>query len=228
MLGSPRCGVATIAPSPARPIASPTDSLRPRPAGRAVPRTSRGRDLDAFLQHDRPRVHPGVHEHDADARLGVAICKRALHRRRAAIPRQERRMHVSAPKRRRAGARPASVRTRPARRRSERLRLHLRGKRFERRRLEYGNPQASAASLTGVGTKLCPRPEGRSGCVTTPAKIRQPRDRLQAGMANALVRRTASLARASCANTLRPAAASATSTLPRFSEAGRSWPCRRR
>ena len=53
-----------------------------------------GRDLDALLQHDRARVHAGVHQHDADARFGVAVCDRALNRRCAAIARQQRRMDV--------------------------------------------------------------------------------------------------------------------------------------
>ncbi len=53
-----------------------------------------GSERGAFLQHDVTGVHPRVHQDDRYPRFGAAIGDRRLQRGRAAVQRQQRRMHV--------------------------------------------------------------------------------------------------------------------------------------
>ena len=109
--------------------------------------------------------------HDRHAGLGVAGHHGPVDRRRAAPSRQQRRVHVDQAQprawrgRRRAGScrRPRPRRGRApvprARRGTPRPSAGPAGGR--------GRPCSSANTFTGPGLGFCPRPRGRSGCVTT-------------------------------------------------------------
>ena len=77
---------------------SAASSSAPSCASRScsVAESSSGPDGRAALRDNGAGVEPGVHFHDGDAGLGVAIGNRPLNRRRAAIFRQQRRVNVQA------------------------------------------------------------------------------------------------------------------------------------
>ncbi len=108
-------------PAPGAPAASrrrTVDNVRahPRPPAfaRASPRVSRAPIGTRTTSSIGPVSSPASISHDRDAGLGVARQQRALDRRRAAPPRQQRRVHVDAavPRPRRASAAAAAGRRR--------------------------------------------------------------------------------------------------------------------
>ncbi len=120
----------------------------------------------------------------------TAVAERALQRRRAAIERQQARMHVQKAERRQLEDRPGhdlAVR-------GEREEVGLRRLRAPRRRRasrcgsSVGDAPARAPPPSPAsGASLCPRPLGRSGCVTTRRTSLDAASARRDGTANSLV-----------------------------------------